>query len=182
MPVGTDGLHCTSEGYYMQGMMWARALFRDIALQDASAVSVTNIIARSTTVYDFEFEVPERANLSIVAGGIVDAFSGVETIAGLQFAAASGLIAASGYSLSVIDPAVTGPTVANVNRRWLRVTFTAAPVGVLRWSIACRNDANGLGRSTVGSDVTYPPIHTLPSGHAFRDYAVAQSGEFPALT
>lgn len=182
LPVGTDGLHCTSEGYYMQGMMWARALFRDIALTDASALSVTNIIPRSTTVYDLEFEVPERANLALVSGGIVPAFTGIQTQAGLQFADAAGLINAANYSVTVIDPAVTGPTVSNVNSRWLRVTFTAAPVGILRWSMAARNDANGLGRSTLGSSATFAPIHTLPSGHDFRDYAIAQWGEFPALT
>lgn len=183
LPLSSDNLHCLNEGYYLQGMAHARALFDEINGTGRAAMMVFDAHWRSSTVLDLEVDMPRSDDLELLASAISPDFQvGVETQYGLQFADAGGLIAKAGYSLSVIDPGSTGPGQALANRRWLRVTFTTAPVGLLRWSAAMRADDNGLGRTRIAGSSTYAPLHALPSGFSDRDYLAASYGTVPALT
>ena len=183
LPLSSDGLHCLNEGYYMQGMAHARALFDEINGTGRAGMFVFDAAWRSSTVLDLEVNVPRDGDLELLSSSICPDFeAGVETQYGMQFADGVGLIADSAYSLSVINPASTGPNQALLNRRWLRVTFNTAPIGLLRWSVAMRADTNGLGRARIASAATYTPLNTLPSGFDDRDFMAASYGAIPTLS
>lgn len=180
LPVGSDGLHCTSEGYYRQGMAWARAAFDVINRTGWRAPSVSSLLWRSPTVLDIEFHVPDRGAIAIVPDGLVPAFEAMTpSVAGFQFADARGPIPAHRYAIEPADPVATGFAGA-VNGRWLRVTFGAPPARMLGWSLGLRRDANGMGRTHVAGLAQHEPLHALPCDLADRDYALADQGWLPA--
>jgi hypothetical protein len=180
LPVGSDGLHCTSEGYYRQGMAWARAAFGVINRTGWRAPSISGLLWHSPTVLDIEFHVPDRGAIAIVPDGLVAPFeAATPTVAGFQFADARGPILADRFQVGSADPIAKGLAAA-VNGRWLRVTFAAPPARTLGWSLGLRRDANGMGRSQVAGLAQHEPLHRLPSGLADRDYALADQGWVPA--
>ncbi|KRS17539.1 hypothetical protein XM52_13775 [Roseovarius indicus] len=183
LPLGTDGLHCTNEGYYLQGMSWARAAFREINGIGNQAMIVTDAQWRSTTILDLEVHVPDEGDVEIDASDISPAFAAsIDTQSGIMVADSSGSIAKANFSVSIIDPSATGPANGTVNGRWIRITFSSAPADIVQWTTSMRGDANGLGRSHIASVNTFTPIHTLPSGFDDRDWLCADHGVLPALT
>ena len=182
LPLAPDGLHCSNEGYYRQGMAWARSALGEINGIGHSGMFVYAVHPRSPTVFDFEIHVPGDADLLIRPDGIVPDFAaGTQSLYGMQFATASGLITAAAHAQEVIDPATIAAEGESPNARWLRTTFDDAPAGVLRWTAAMRKDANGLGRSQIGTTLAHAPLQTLPSGFDDTDYLAASFGDIPAL-
>lgn len=182
LPTGSDDLHCTNAGYYLQGACWAQAAVAEINFTGYRGTCIEGLLWRGSSVLDFEFHVPGDSALALVGGELVAEYlESTKSIAGFQFADAGGTIETSEYSVATISVGGNGPP-DRFLKEIARVTFATPPVGCLAWTLAARADLNGLGRTMLTSADTYPLIHQddLPAGHLCRAYAIADGGHIPA--